>query len=117
MMGQCDIKVLQADQSHKVLYEAHYDAPVAEMILRALQYGRRDFHVVSTHQQAEVALNEIENFLDELQERLETAIAETGVGPRWEGEIRRRVLNQAHLDLRELRRPFDLQSRWPIAPA
>ncbi len=114
MMGQCDLTILQTDQSRKVLFAASYDAPVGEMILRSLQMGRRDFHVVTSHERALAALGEFESFLDELQLRLDSAIAETGIGPRWEGEIRRRVLDQAGLDLRELRRPFDSQGHWPI---
>jgi hypothetical protein len=118
MLGQCQLTILQADaSSRKVLYSASYDASVAEMILRALQFGRRDFHVVATHERAMAALDRFEDFLDELQARVDAAILDTGVGPRWEGEMKRRVLEQAHLDLRELRRPFDLQSNWPIAPA
>lgn len=117
MMGGCDFKVLQADQSHKVLLSASYDDSVAEMILRALQMGRHDFNVVPTHERAIAALDEFENFMEELQLRLDTAIAETGVGARWEGEIRRRVLDEAKLDMRELRRPFDSRGHWPITQA
>jgi hypothetical protein len=114
MMGQCDLTILQSDQSRNVLFTASYDASVAEMIVRSLQMGRRNFHVVTSHDRALAALDEFENFLDELQLRLDSAIYEAGVGPRWEGEIRRRVLDQAALDLRELRRPFDSRGYWPI---
>jgi hypothetical protein len=114
MLGQCELKILQADQSRKVLFSASYDSAVAELILRSLQMGRRDFHVVATHERALAALDQLEDYLDELQLRLDSAISETGIGPRWEGEIRRRVLDQAKLDLRELRRPFDSQWHWPI---
>jgi hypothetical protein len=112
------LKVLQADKSHKVLFSGSYDASVAEMILRALQMGRRNFEVVSTHARALTALDQFGKFLEELQLRLDTAISETGIGPRWEGEIRRRGLDEAKLDLRELCRPFDSpQGHWPIAKA
>jgi len=114
VMGQCDLKILQATHTRKVLFSASYDASVAEMIVRSLQMGRRNFGVVTSHERALAALDEFENFLDELQLRLDTAISETGIGPRWEGEIRRQVLDQAGLDLRELRRPFDSQGHWPL---
>lgn len=117
MMGECQVTITQADSARPVLLAAGYDMYTAEMVLRALQMGRRDFYVVTDHERAMAALNEFENFMEELQTRLDTAIMETGVGPRWEGEIRRRVLDQAGLDLRELRRPFDSRGHWPIAPA
>ena len=114
MLGQCDLSVVQADQSHKVFFSESMDARVAELILRSLQMGRRDFSVVTTHEAALVVLDEFENYLEELQLRIDQAIAETGVGPRWEGELRRKVFEDAKLDLRELRRPFDTQWHWPI---
>lgn len=76
--------------------------------------GRRDFRVITTHESALTALDKFEEYMEELQLRLELAISETGVGPRWEGELRRRVLDRAKLDLRELQRPFDSQWHWPI---
>ena len=117
VMGKCDLKILQADQPHNVFLSASYDASVAEMIVRSLQMGRRDFQVVATHERALAALDELENFLEEVQLRLDSAIFETGVGPRWESEIRRRILDEAQLDLRELSRPFDAQGHWRIVKA
>ena len=70
--------------------------------------------MVTTHESALAALDEFEDYMEELELRLAQAISETGVGPRWEGELRRRVLDDAKLDLRELRRPFDWQFHWPI---
>ena len=113
-MGQCELSISQADQPSNVLYTASVDAAVAELILRSLQMGRRDFHVVTTHERALAALDAYEDYMEELQLRLDSAISDTGVGPRWEGELRRRVLDRAKLDLRELRRSFDSQSHWPI---
>lgn len=114
IMGQCDISVSQASGKRAVLYSESVDASFAEVTLRALQMGRRNFEVANAPDDCMGALDELGRFLDDIEERLSTSIAEMGIGPRWEGEVRRRVLDRAGLHLSELRRPFESRGDWPI---
>src|SRR6266496_1201908 len=74
MMGQCELSIVQADQSRNLLFRAPLDAAVAQLILRSLQMGRRDFHVVTTHERALAALDAFEDFMEKLQIHLDSAI-------------------------------------------
>ncbi|MEV5303755.1 hypothetical protein [Streptomyces diastaticus] len=114
IMGQCDISVSQSEGKRSVLYSESVDASFAEVILRSLQMGRRNFEVANAPDDCMRALDELGRFLDEIEERLSSGMAEMGIGPRWEGEVRRRVLDRAGLHLSELRRPFESRGDWPI---
>lgn len=114
IMGHCEISVVQSEGKQNLLYSENVDASYAELILRALQMGRRRFEVSSAPEDCMRALDDLGRFLDDLEERLIADIADMGIGPRWEGEVRRRVLDRAGLHLSELRRPFESRGDWPI---
>ncbi|WP_236595379.1 hypothetical protein, partial [Mycobacterium intracellulare] len=84
-----------------------YPEALAELIVRALQWGRRSFPVPEDEELAEQALQDLWNLVDELSEEFRLALAATGVSARFEDDVKRRALGVVNVDLQGLSEPFD----------
>jgi methylase of polypeptide subunit release factors len=93
---------------------AEYPEAVSEVIVRALQWGRRHFLVPDLEEVAEETLAELRKLVAELDEAFRVALAATGVGIRFEEDVKRRALETINVDLRGLKSEF-LSGSWTIS--
>jgi hypothetical protein len=112
VLGSCHIRVENSVAS--VLYEENVPQASAEVILRALQLGRRDVLIPLDDQGAETALTGLDSFLADFDRRFHTAMSATSLGPKYADQVRSTVLKKLNVPLRELRTPFD-HGHWHVA--
>lgn len=111
VLGQAEITVRSL--AHKVLMQHTYEEAVAEVLLRALQFGRRRFSLPTTEAQAVVALARLAEILADFDTQFDEAIFATGVGPRFEADVRQRVLTGLGVQLTTMRIPFH-SGEWHV---
>lgn len=111
ILGQCFLSV--ADGHDRVVMSEEFAEPIAELIVRALMLGRRAISAPLTDEEAIRKLDELEEIVRGLEAELDSAMEATGVGFRFEGEVKRRALDAVSVDLRGLRRPF-FSGTWEV---
>ena len=114
LLGQCELTIrnnVGVVQYHDTLHTA-----VAEVILRALQLSRRNFAVPTTVEAASRALDHLDELVIELEHRLKTASARTGLGSKYDDEVLRLVLDSLGIQLWDLNTPF-ASRQWAIGAA
>ena len=83
---------------------------VAEVLLRALQMGRRVFSLPGTADAAIQALHGFSSLLEEFEDQFAQVVAATGLGDRHRDAVLSKALATLHMPLRELRLPLQAGS-------
>jgi hypothetical protein len=101
------------DPLDNTFYEADVHPTVAEVLLRALQMGRRQFKAPSGGPEASKTLDGLSELLDEFEDEFRERTASMSLGPKYESSVLREVLKKVRMPLRELRLPFQ-DGHWTL---
>lgn len=115
MLTSCELSV--EDEQGQVWMQATLELPVAEVMVRAIQMGRRTFEGPSAPEQAEVALAAFSRLVSEFDARFKDALAQAGLGHKLRATVAHEVLNQLHMPLGVLSRPVPGSSHIPSVVA
>jgi hypothetical protein len=96
MMGQAILLVRNG--STDVLLEGHYPRSVAQVIVKAILMGRRDFSYPAEVASAEAALEEFSKWLPTVLDKIATGCGMSAVGTSYEEDVYQAVLEMLHLD-------------------
>lgn len=81
-----------------VLFEAQFPRSVAQVIVKALLMGRRNFSFPTETASAERALEELSKWLSKVRQKIATGCGMSAVGTSYEEEVHDAVLEMLHLD-------------------
>lgn len=103
-LGSCNVTV-ESDRGKE--YEETISIEQAEVLLRALQMGRRKLTLPATDAECRSALKAFQAFLDEFEGELIDKFADVGLGERHRDAVYGGVLNKVNMPLDSLRDPFE----------
>jgi len=86
--------------SEKVLLHAQYPRPIAQVIVKSLLLGRRQFKVPDSPSTAEEALRNFDAWMPTIMERLQESVRTSAVGTRYEQQVLDACLRSLSLDVR-----------------
>lgn len=104
MLDEVSLQV--RDESGQVLLSESFEVLIAEVVVRALQLGRRDFHFPTERADAKAALAGFADLLAEYEDRLAELMSQSPLGPRYDSEVRGRVTRVLGVRPAELKRAF-----------
>jgi hypothetical protein len=96
MMGQSTLLIRDSHQS--VLFEGEYPRSVAQVIIKALLLGRRNFSFPTDEASAETTLKGFSRWFPKVMEKIQSGCALSAVGSRFEEGVYNAVLEALHLD-------------------
>jgi hypothetical protein len=96
MMDQALVSVTNGPTD--VLFEAQFPRSVAQVIVKALLMGRRNFSFPTEVASAERALKELSKWLPKVLQKITTGCGMSAVGTSYEEEVYDDVLEMLHLD-------------------
>lgn len=111
ILTQCSVEVTC---SGGTLLKQEYEVATAEVLLRALQLGRREFSLPASEDEADRALIALAVLLVDFNARFQVAMAEASVGSKYEDRIRRKALAMLGVELDDLNTTFDTQQAWNL---
>lgn len=89
LMDRCFFEIFDLQGNRHLSNE--YSLPVAEVILRSLQMGRREFDAPARDDDALQALNAFEQLRVDVEEQFQKAFASTSLGSKYEQAVRESV--------------------------
>jgi hypothetical protein len=104
MMDQAMLLIRDAHQS--VLLEGEYPRSVAQVIVKALLLGRRNFSFPTDEASAETTLKGFSRWFSKVLEKIQSGCAMSAVGSRFEEGVHTAVLEALHLDPKILEPEF-----------
>jgi hypothetical protein len=96
MMDQAVLIV--KSESGETLLEGQYHRSIAQVIVKALLLGRREFSSPDDAHAAELALQQFQSWFSKVTERITDGCAASSVGTSYEQHVYRAVLTELHLD-------------------
>jgi hypothetical protein len=96
MMGQSTLLIRDSHQT--VLLEGEYPRSVAQIIVKALFLGRRNFSFPIDEASAEITLKGFSRWFPKVLEKIQSGCAMSAVGSRFEEGVHNAVLEALHLD-------------------
>lgn len=111
-MGNVDLEVVDASDS--VVLTEQLPGPLADLVIRCLQLGRRSF-LLPVDAAAGLALEQdLHRLLSSFDGVLRSAIERTSLGSRYEAALHDLVLRKLHIDVGGLRTPLDPEGKGVI---
>ncbi len=96
MMGQSTLVVRNG--TGDVLFEGQYPRSVAQVIIKSLLLGRRNFSYPADSSSAEATLKEFSKWFPKVLDKIETGCGMSAVGTSYEERVNDAVLEVLHLD-------------------
>jgi hypothetical protein len=115
-MGECRVHI--ADASGSTILDQEMNLYVAELFVRCLQLGRRNFTMPAQQEMVAKLLSSLEPLAADLRHELEQAVQQTTAGARYAEAVRSEVLRQLGVDLDAVSEPFrDEEWKLPAVAA
>jgi hypothetical protein len=96
MMDQAILVV--KSESGEILLHEQYARSIAQIIVKALLIGRREFSSPNDAAAAEIALQQFQDWFAKVSERIAAGCAASAVGTSYEQQVYGAVMNELHLD-------------------
>ena len=95
-LSNVDIRI--TDKSGDVVLEGTHPKPIAELIVRALLIGRREFSVPTDERFAETLNQSFNNWFAGIELAIEKQIMQSAMGTAFEDDVRAKVLSRLRID-------------------
>jgi hypothetical protein len=89
--------LIREEDSGRIFLDKVYPRAVAEIIVRALLMGRRNFTIPANTNMAEKVLSAFVHWFEEIDERIERGCQSSAVGTRYEDDLRAALLRKLKL--------------------
>jgi hypothetical protein len=113
LLGTCYVKI--PDVRQIVVFEDTVDGLVAELLLRILQWGRRDFPLPTSADRANDLIKVLDVMVSAFEVEYMHVFANVKIGQRYAWELRARVLSSLNMDATGLGLAFNTVHRWSIS--
>jgi len=112
LLGTCHVKI--TDARNAVVFEDTLDSLVAELLVRTMQWGRREFPLPTSPTRANDVIKALDAIVAAFEVEYMNVFANVTVGGRYAWELRERVLASLCVDAIGLGSPFNAAHRWLI---
>jgi hypothetical protein len=114
MLDQCHLRI--SGIGDRVICELDCNVFAAEVVLRTLQLGRREFPLVRESQRAASLLRDLRIFISDFERKYDDVLSESTISYRFIGDVKRRTLKALAVQLGDLNVSFDQAHTWFIDP-